>query len=114
MKLLYQNKENCLWLVKDDIYISPIDCNSDVYGNPETRRFLCTKNALELFLKINTDYHISCDIYTEDPYICDDTGEPKGQCVNCGDKWFNHATAILPENDKSRTNEIRKFQNKTL
>ncbi len=31
-----------------------------------------------------------CQDYVEDPAICDDLGEPKGQCVNCGYKEHEH------------------------
>jgi hypothetical protein len=37
-----------------------------------------------------------CKEYREDPCICDDTGEPKGQCANCGYKWFEHKLEALP------------------
>ncbi len=32
----------------------------------------------------------TCSHYVEDPAICDDVGEPKGQCANCGEKWYDH------------------------
>lgn len=32
----------------------------------------------------------NCSHYVEDPAICDDVGEPKGQCANCGEKWYDH------------------------
>jgi hypothetical protein len=35
-------------------------------------------------------YSHVCSSYEEDPAICDDMGEPKGQCVHCGYKWFDH------------------------
>lgn len=37
-----------------------------------------------------------CKKYEEDHAICDDTGEPKGQCGHCGDKYFAHRNSALP------------------
>lgn len=33
-----------------------------------------------------------CLAYREDVAVCDDVGEPKGQCFNCGFKEHEHAT----------------------
>jgi len=32
----------------------------------------------------------TCGKYLEDPAICDDMGEPKGQCAYCGCKYYEH------------------------
>jgi hypothetical protein len=37
-----------------------------------------------------------CVEYWEDPFICDDVGEPKGQCGSCGHKWYEHELDALP------------------
>jgi hypothetical protein len=42
-----------------------------------------------------------CTQYVEDAAICDDTGEPKGQCLNCGAKWDKHPDSALPDELKS-------------
>ena len=39
-----------------------------------------------------------CDHYTEDPYICDDVGQPKGQCI-CGWKENDHAPKVELESE---------------
>lgn len=36
-----------------------------------------------------------CSAYVEDMAVCDDTGEPKGQCLNCGGKWHEHRLEVL-------------------
>lgn len=55
-------------------------------------------------------YHIECvpdcKAYVEDPCICDDLGEPKGQCI-CGDKWFNHNLSALPPEDRKSAKKIQ-------
>jgi len=38
-----------------------------------------------------------CSAFFEDWAVCDDMGEPKGQCLHCGYKWYDHALAALPE-----------------
>ena len=48
-----------------------------------------------------------CPQYAEDPYICDDTGEPKGQCGYCGGKWYEHALLALPEYEREGVEELR-------
>jgi len=30
----------------------------------------------------------------EDPYVCDDVGIPKGQCINCGYKYYEHEDVV--------------------
>jgi hypothetical protein len=51
----------------------------------------------------------TCTQYVEDPCISDDCGEPKGQCRNCGCKWYEHKIENLPveeqESAKSLQNE---------
>lgn len=50
----------------------------------------------------------TCGEYHEDSAICDSLGEPKGQCVHCGDKWYAHRNeALPPEELDARLNEIR-------
>lgn len=44
-----------------------------------------------------------CSAYLEDWAICDDTGEPKGQCSNCGHKRCDHELDALPENEQENT-----------
>ena len=39
---------------------------------------------------------IHCREYAEDPAICDSTGEPKGQCRRCGNKWYEHPLDVIP------------------
>ncbi len=48
-----------------------------------------------------------CTKYLEDPNICDDVGEPKGQCLNCGAKWFEHDVQVLPDDDKDSAMEMQ-------
>lgn len=48
-----------------------------------------------------------CGEYLEDPYICDYMGEPKGQCANCGYKWYEHELDALPECDRTSALEIQ-------
>ncbi len=31
-----------------------------------------------------------CNNFEEDPFVCDDVGEPKGQCIHCGFKDWDH------------------------
>lgn len=38
----------------------------------------------------------NCKDYVEDPFVCDSQGEPKGQCCNCGYKWYDHDPAVIP------------------
>ena len=55
----------------------------------------------------------NCNNYVEDAAIADDDGEPKGQCVHCGDKWFRHFNFALPESEIDDTlQDIRDFQNR--
>lgn len=37
-----------------------------------------------------------CNYYEEDPYICDDVGEPKGQCLYCGWGEKDHKEFKMP------------------
>lgn len=48
-----------------------------------------------------------CSAYLEDWAVCDDTGEPKGQCSHCGNKWYDHALDALPENERESAARIR-------
>lgn len=45
---------------------------------------------------------VECLNYVEDPYVCygDEEASPKGQCINCGAKWYEHLIDALPENEK--------------
>jgi hypothetical protein len=51
--------------------------------------------------------HKPCSNYEEDPFICDMGGEPKGQCANCGEKWFHHDLNALPESDRESARLIQ-------
>lgn len=48
-----------------------------------------------------------CNKYIEDQFICFDSGEPKGQCANCGAKWYDHRLEVLPENERESAREIQ-------
>jgi hypothetical protein len=49
---------------------------------------------------MNHKHHITdCTKYIEDFAVCDDIGEPKGQCINCGYKWYEHNLTGDGEND---------------
>ncbi len=48
-----------------------------------------------------------CKVYVEDPYICDDVGEPKGQCLTCGAKWYEHNLDVLSGDDKESAKDIQ-------
>lgn len=37
----------------------------------------------------------NCKNYVEDPCVCDDFGEPKGQCMSCGYKWYEHGEVVI-------------------
>lgn len=43
----------------------------------------------------------ACSTFSEDPYICDDCGHPKGQCENCGFHESDHA-----QNNGSRATNV--------
>ena len=47
-------------------------------------------------------YMTDCSEYIEDPFICDDVGQPKGQCI-CGHKWYEHNVNTLPMEDRIST-----------
>lgn len=38
---------------------------------------------------------VDCQEFAEDLCVCDDVGEPKGQCANCGAKYYEHNCLIL-------------------
>ncbi len=48
-----------------------------------------------------------CRTYHEDPCICDDLGEPKGQCAHCGAKWYEHDVQYLPEDERESARAIQ-------
>lgn len=50
---------------------------------------------------------VRCDKYIEDPCICDSTGETKGQCVNCGAKWYEHNLSVLSGEDYDSAKQIQ-------
>lgn len=56
----------------------------------------------------------NCKEYVEDWAICDDVGEPKGQCESCGEKWFRHSDDALPEHERNAPSleGIREFNMK--
>lgn len=49
-------------------------------------------------------------MYVEDACVCDDTGEPKGQCSNCGAKWYEHDLKVLSGPDKESATHIQKIR----
>ena len=49
----------------------------------------------------------NCFWYTEDPAICDDIGEPKGQCAHCGAKWYEHDLRALPESERESARQLQ-------
>lgn len=48
-----------------------------------------------------------CQDYIEDPCICYDFGEPKGQCRNCGYAWYEHDVSVLPEEYQEQARQIQ-------
>lgn len=53
----------------------------------------------------------NCNHYVEDLAGDDGFGEPTGQCVRCGDKWFRHWNFALPTEEINDTlQKIRDFQ----
>ena len=51
-----------------------------------------------------------CEQYVEDEAIAYSDGSPKGQCRNCGSKWYEHRDTALPEDEKDNLTEIREHQ----
>ena len=49
----------------------------------------------------------TCQNYIEDPCVCDDIGDPKGQCLLCGCKWWEHDVNFLPEEEKESARRIQ-------
>ena len=49
----------------------------------------------------------SCSAFLEDWAVCDDMGEPKGQCLHCGYKWYDHVLDALPENERESAARIQ-------
>jgi len=49
----------------------------------------------------------NCGNYEEDPHICDDVGETKGQCANCGAKWYEHNLGLLFGSDLEYARQIQ-------
>ncbi len=54
-----------------------------------------------------------CYTYEECQFVCDDLGEPKGQCAHCGYKWYEHRKEVLPADEQEHYEAIVAFQ-KTL
>jgi len=50
----------------------------------------------------------SCSSYVEDFTVCFSDEEPKGQCANCGAKWFEHEISVLPESERQSALRIQK------
>lgn len=48
-----------------------------------------------------------CTSYEEDQFICDDVGQPKGQCAYCGYKWYEHTLDALPECERESAKSIQ-------
>lgn len=63
-------------------------------------------------MKTNRPSHMSSEIpcrnYIEDQCVCYDFGEPKGQCANCGYKWYDHKLESLPEEDRESAARIQR------
>lgn len=55
----------------------------------------------------SVDQQQACSAYLEDWAVCDDTGEPKGQCTHCGYKWYDHSLNALPENERESAARIQ-------
>ena len=62
------------------------------------------KNNMEKILLAN------CGEYIEDTNVCDDVGEPKGQCVNCGCKWFEHNLGLLFGDDYRSAKQMQEVR----
>ena len=54
-----------------------------------------------------SEYTPTCDHYVQDPYVCDMGGEPKGQCGNCGYKWYEHDLDAIPDSEKASAAAIK-------
>jgi hypothetical protein len=51
-----------------------------------------------------------CQKYVEDPFVCYGDGDPKGQCQNCGAKWFEHRVEALPEEDRESALGVQAYR----
>ena len=65
------------------------------------------KNVNDVIAPRSVDQQQACSAYLEDWAVCDDTGEPKGQCSHCGYKWYDHALDALPENERESAARIQ-------
>ncbi len=53
---------------------------------------------------------VDCSEFIEDQNVCFDFGEPKGQCLNCGSKWYQHnPNVISDEGDRKSTIVMQKI-----
>ena len=50
---------------------------------------------------------VDCSVYVEDQCVCDDMGEPKGQCSNCGAKWYEHKLEVLPLEERESAAQLQ-------
>ena len=48
-----------------------------------------------------------CNSYVEDTCVCSSDGEPKGQCKNRGNKWYEHSLGILSGEDLQTAKKIQ-------
>jgi len=50
----------------------------------------------------------NCFWYDEDQFVCDDIGEPKGQCAHCGAKWYEHNINALSLDERDSAKQIQR------
>ena len=50
----------------------------------------------------------NCTNYKESVAVCYGDGEPKGQCDNCGYKWFEHDLIYLKGDDFRSAKQIQR------
>lgn len=53
---------------------------------------------------------VNCSDYIECVTVCDDLGEPKGQCVNCGAKWYEHRLGVLSGDDYRSAKQLQSIR----
>lgn len=51
-----------------------------------------------------------CSAFVEDPFVCYDFGEPKGQCANCGFKDTDHEKSAMPPEPENFTDERKRLK----
>ena len=70
----------------------------------------CTANTLTLLTKMEKITIVECPVYLEDSSVCDSEGETKGQCRNCGAKWYEHDLNALPILEQQGAREIQEYR----